>query len=336
MIRTTYVTYTGIRSFDMALAKLSEKWHGAVAAAIAGALLLLVTWGIASVSSFLQGRRPPLVYFLIPIAFTAATLGRKAGLAVTVLASILAGIFLITDSKVSGYHFAGIDVLALGGTLTAALMVVALIGRLRESLDEVSAAHAREIEIDAKLLESEERRITFNKEVLLAVTGGRLLLCDDAEIARSLRGTRLLHQNLREPRDVTLMRTTARNILVEKGRLQSRLYDFEATSTEAATNAIKHGSGGYYELWDDGENALSLIVDTGGGIEPKDLARATLERGFSTHVSLGIGFKMMWELADQIAVSTCENGTTILINIVENPRSDIEAGLLDRYPILDV
>src|SRR5580698_7386096 len=109
MARPTYVRYTGIRSFDVALARLGDHWHGTFAVVITGVLFLCVTWGVAAVGDYLNGRRPPLVYFLIPIAFAAATLGRRAGLVVTFVASILACIFVVTDSKISTYHFAGVD-----------------------------------------------------------------------------------------------------------------------------------------------------------------------------------------------------------------------------------
>jgi hypothetical protein len=45
---------------------------------------------------------------------------------------------------------------------------------------------------------------------------------------------------------------------------------------------------------------------------------------------------MMWELADQIAVSTSDCGTTILIRVAESPSRAVETSILDRYPTLDV
>jgi anti-sigma regulatory factor (Ser/Thr protein kinase) len=174
----------------------------------------------------------------------------------------------------------------------------------------------------------------FNQEVLLAVTNGRLLLCDDVEIARMLRGERILRCLLTEPRHVTEMRQSARRELMSRSRLGKRLYDLEASATEAATNALKHGHGGYFELWDQGDNVLALIVDYGSGIEPHQIARATLDRGYSTQVSLGLGFKMMWELADLIAVSTGPEGTTILIRIGEGASRAPEEDLIDRFPSL--
>lgn len=79
-----------------------------------------------------------------------------------------------------------------------------------------------------------------------------------------------------------------------------------------------------------------MIVDCGSGIEPEHLARATLERGFSTAISLGLGFKMMWELADRIAISTGSSGTIVLVSISERPRLAPEAALMARFPTLEI
>ena len=71
---------------------------------------------------------------------------------------------------------------------------------------------------------------------------------------------------------------------------RDRIDDLCTATTEAATNAVKHGSGGEATVWAIGDSVTVQIADNGAGIAPAHLARATLEQGFSTRVSLAWGF----------------------------------------------
>jgi anti-sigma regulatory factor (Ser/Thr protein kinase) len=276
-----------------------------------------------------------LTFFLIPIAFAAAVLGARGGLLLTAVSLIVAR-FLMVETNASGWRLDVSDLVDYSGLAIGSILISVVVGRLRSSLDDVRRMHDTLIETDRRLLESEERRIAANREVLLAVTGSRLVVCDFREFREMVVGEKLLSLTVSSAQDISNGRSTLRGAVQERGLISRRIYDFEACTTEAATNALEHAGSGLVELYVDGEDVLVVVSDNGPGIAPGDLARATLEKGFSTRVSLGMGFKMMWELADLLAVCTSEGGTRILIRINEHSNNDFEQSLLSRYPALDV
>lgn len=300
-----------------------------------GVLLAALCAVILLVHHFLPQCEPTLTYFLIPPAFAAALMGARAGLVVTAVSLVVAR-WLMIATRASGWRFDVSDLFDFGGLIIGSTMISIVVGRLRSSVDDLQRMHQSLIEADKKLIESEERRIAANREVLLAVTGSRLVVCDLTEFREMVRGEKLLERQVASAKDISDIRAAFRGRIVERGLLNQRLYDFEACTTEAATNAFKHGGGGTAELLIDGSDVLVYVSDNGPGIAPVDLARATLQKGYSTRVSLGMGFKMMWELADSLAVCTSENGTKILVRINERSSNDFEQSLLNRYPALDV
>jgi anti-sigma regulatory factor (Ser/Thr protein kinase) len=298
-------------------------------------LLTVLTWASLAVHSVLPESRPALTYFLIPIAFGAATMGRRGGLIVTVISLVLARYIMVTSYAAGWSPLIG-DLIEYAGLVLGSLIIVWIVGRLRASLDDLERLHTDLIESDKKLIESEERRIAFNREVLLAVTGSRIILCDEDELTSMLPGAPVMHFDINEPRDISTTRGIMREKIKELGLLTERMYDFEACTTEATTNCLKHAGKGTADLFIQDDEVLVLVADNGPGIAPVDLARATLEKGYSTRVSLGMGFKMMWELADTLAVCTSVDGTSILIRMGDNPPNHFESSILDRYPTLDV
>jgi anti-sigma regulatory factor (Ser/Thr protein kinase) len=310
-------------------------WSPLAAIVATFALLAFVCWLSLLLHRAIPGTQLPHTYFLIPIAFAASTLGKRGGFAATAVALVAArGIMVVTNE--SRWVMDLSDAIEYFGLALGSIIIVGVVGCLRTSLDDLRRANEKMIETDRKLIESEERRVAFNREVLLAVTGSRLALCDDHELRAMVPGEPLYRRKIELPQDVSETRNAMRDIIVRQGLLQDRMYDFEAATTEATTNALKHAGSGTAELYVDGKEVLVLVSDKGPGIAPADLARATLEKGFSTRVSLGMGFKMMWELADTLAVSTGDTGTTILIRLSDEPASVFEESLLDRYPTLDV
>ncbi len=298
-------------------------------------LLALVCWISLLLHRAIPGTQLPHTYFLIPIAFAASTLGKRGGFAATVLALVAArGVMVLTSA--SHWEMTLSDAIEYFGLALGAVIIVGVVGCLRTSLDDLRQANENLVETDRKLIESEERRVAFNREVLLAVTGSRLALCDDSELRAMLPGEPLFRRVVQQPVDVSESRAAMRDIVNQHGLLKERLYDFEAAATEATTNALKHAGCGIVELYVQGTEVLVLVSDKGPGIAPADLARATLEKGYSTRVSLGMGFKMMWELADMLAVSTGDTGTTILIRLSDEPNALFEQSLLNRYPSLEI
>ncbi|MBC8142338.1 MAG: ATP-binding protein, partial [Armatimonadetes bacterium] len=76
-----------------------------------------------------------------------------------------------------------------------------------------------------------------------------------------------------------------------------------------------HGGGGTASFHGDPEaGQLQIcITDNGTGIAEETLHRATLERGYTTAGSLGLGFSLMYSAADRVYLLTGATGTTLLL-----------------------
>ena len=63
----------------------------------------------------------------------------------------------------------------------------------------------------------------------------------------------------------------------------------------------------------DDDGVWVAVMDNGGGIHTSDLPRALFRRGYSSKISLGLGFTLMLSLADEMWLATGPEGTAILV-----------------------
>ncbi len=87
--------------------------------------------------------------------------------------------------------------------------------------------------------------------------------------------------------------------------------DLVLAVAEAAANAIKHAGGGCCTLYAGEDRILARISDEGAGIRAEDLPATLLLPGYSSTVSLGMGYTLMLELVDDIWLSTGPEGTIV-------------------------
>ncbi|HEX5322739.1 MAG TPA: ATP-binding protein [Capsulimonadaceae bacterium] len=286
-------------------------------------LLIVFTLAIRSLDQITHGSRPYTILYLIPVAFGGAFMGLRGGLAASLVALFLAR-FTVFNPRNGYLHFSDMaDMVEFLVLVMGTIFISSVTGRLHNVIRDLHRLHSR-------LLQSEERRETFSREILYAVTGGRLLLCDQAELQTMIVGRPALTFPLNDTADVGALRTALREVIARL-KLEIREDDLFTCATEAAANAINHGNGGEAQAYLEKEELCLVIADHGPGISPANLARATLERGFSTQVSLGMGFVMMLEAADALVLSTSEKGTTVLMRISGNPRISMEENLLARF-----
>lgn len=294
-----------------------------LAAGLTLLLLVLFSWAIHSLQALSHDPRPYTMLYLIPVAFGGAFLGLRGGLAAALIALGIAR-FFVFDPRHGYMHFDNVaNTIEFLVLVMGTVFIACVTGRLHNVIRDMRRMHLR-------LMQSEDRRQAFNREVLSAVTGGRLLLCETSELQGMARGKPAMTFPLNDPADVSQMRAELRRVVGGVG-LGTREDDLFTCATEAAANAIKHGNGGIAEAYVDREQVTLVICDHGPGISPANLARATLERGFSTEVSLGMGFVMMLEAADVLALSTSEKGTTVLMRISAQPRVSVEENLIARF-----
>ncbi len=273
--------------------------------------------------------RPFGIGFVAPIALLTLWGGWEAGLFSVLLADIALAFFLVptdaashaTDSR----NWIELTMLTL-----VSLIVIYGLNATRKN---------RELVLDMKeaqerLIESEAQRERFNREVLLAVTGGRLQLCTENELHALVANAPQFAMPLQRMSDVSELRRMLRYMVEESHVAERRLDDLLTSVSEASTNAIKHASGGRAEVWMGSESVSVLITDSGHGIHPSQLARATLEQGFSSRATLGIGFTLMLQFVDQLALSTSDRGTQVLIRVGSEPMPSPQSAVLAQYASL--
>jgi anti-sigma regulatory factor (Ser/Thr protein kinase) len=332
--------------------------HPVIAIAITVALIALCTWWISWLRefSYLPGTSATsanwhsyTILYLIPVAVAAAFMGMRGGVAATVCVLVVTRMYLISENAhnetVHGIRAlfstpsvpAGLEMMTLTmGTLA----IAAVAGRLRSTLVELrmsngslELANANLAAANHQLIESETMRREFNRDVLLAVTNGKLQLVEADDLpGPEFEGREpVVTWPLREPLDATLLRQELQRLVAKSAMDAERTVDLLTGATEAATNAIKHGNGGEARIWIMESCISVLIKDEGEGIAPTHLARATLEKGYSTRISLGMGFHLMLETCDRLLLSTGENGTAILMSILNSTQGSEGDRILARY-----
>jgi HD-GYP domain-containing protein (c-di-GMP phosphodiesterase class II)/anti-sigma regulatory factor (Ser/Thr protein kinase) len=85
--------------------------------------------------------------------------------------------------------------------------------------------------------------------------------------------------------------------------------------SEAATNMIKHSTGGTVQLFHkEKEHMIQVLVtDTGSGIPINEIPKTILVSGYSSKRSLGKGFLLIQKSADKTRIYTSPKGTSILM-----------------------
>jgi len=295
-----------------------------IAVLVTIALLGFSAWGTRWLEIITADPRPFTLFFLIPVAFGAAYFGIRGGIVTALISLVIARLFLFPQTRNVFLLSTVSDYVEVGALSFGTLTVAVVIGRLRSVLVKLRQANT-------DLRDSEQRRQNFSREVLLAVTGGVLELCTEQEIKEKLPGESDITVVLREPIDASTLRHLIIGEMKDREITTVRIDDLCTAATEAATNAIKHGNGGRALVWFSPSEVSVLIEDNGPGISPSELARATLERGFSTRVSLGMGYYMMIESVDRMALSTSSGGTWILLTVSGSEKSTIEQNILDHY-----
>lgn len=157
----------------------------------------------------------------------------------------------------------------------------------------------------------------FARRTIEAATEGKLLI-SDRESIRHLAGPPLASWEIRTVDDLQRIRHVVATRVRAAGMAEERVDDFILCISEAATNACKHACGGICSLHRPAEDFLAVIADQGPGILVADLPELALKRGFTTGVSLGMGYKAMIALADNVYLATGTDGTVVGIKMALN------------------
>ncbi|MCC2670104.1 MAG: hypothetical protein K0Q72_2575, partial [Armatimonadetes bacterium] len=184
--------------------------------------------------------------------------------------------------------------------------------RLSSLVHELEAAHEHTIRIE---LEKKQ----FYREVIRAVTRGKFELVDPGDVPEI--GTLVHDLPASTGPEYAAVRAAVRKLTSERGLSEDRCADLLLATGEAITNAMKHATEGRCLIY-AGDDALAIrVTDRGGGIASHQLPATILTPGFSTKVSLGMGYTMMRKRCDRVGLATGPEGTLIQLEkqIAEPP-----------------
>ncbi len=170
----------------------------------------------------------------------------------------------------------------------------------------------------------EERETQIYRDVIQAVTQGRLLLTGYDEIQQYLDEDNFYGgMKISEPSDIATLRYIVRKALDGLPMSKLRKDRMVLCVSEAATNVIKHVGEGEVRIY-LGENGIRTVIsDDGPGIDISRLPQVALMKGFSTEISLGCGFNIMLGFLDHLIMSTSK-GTTLVMEM--NCSADEDTG----------
>ncbi len=185
------------------------------------------------------------------------------------------------------------------------------IGRDRWALAAMDITEVRHAEQAMRREEEGIRRAYV--DVLDAVTGGKLILLTEDELAGQLEVPLTDSVAITAPEQLSVAR---RRIVAAAGarfpQLQER-FDLTSPACEAMANTLNHADGGTYRLFASDRRLQVLVSDAGPGIDFRTLPRATLVAGFSTAESLGLGFTIMLQSCSRVLLSTRPGRTTVVL-----------------------
>lgn len=186
---------------------------------------------------------------------------------------------------------------------------------------------------DRKRSEADKR--AFYRSTIMSVTNGKLLICDSKDVEPYLCGAQV-SIDVQEATDMTEAREAARAVCDNAGIRGGRLDEFLIAAGEAITNAVKHGTAARAYAGASDSTVWIGVTDQGTGIDSIILPRAILKRGFSTKPSLGLGYWIMLEVADQVFLCTGPTGTTVVLvlNIEEQPQPTL-SDIVDTWGSAD-
>lgn len=166
--------------------------------------------------------------------------------------------------------------------------------------------------------EQKEKMFSVYRDVIYAVTQGKFNLLRHSEALQvSNEGMMLRDLELCQPEDVSEGRQMVTEII--------RSYNFPKIDTmhialcvsETATNVIKHAGEGFMQIRKMPGKVRVIIKDVGPGMDFDKLPNMLFLEGFSTKMSLGYGFSIIFKFADKIFLDTSEKGTFLALDFYE-------------------
>ena len=202
------------------------------------------------------------------------------------------------------------------------------VGRDRWALSALDISGVRHAERALRRQEESIRRAYV--DVIDAVTGGKLILLTDEELAGQLGVPLMPPASVTAPRELAEARAAIASTATERFPEWAPGTDVRTPVGEALVNALRHAGGGTYQVFAREATLQVLVRDEGPGIDFRTLPHATLQRGFSTESSLGMGFTIMLQVCERVLLSSRPGRTSVVLEFAARQRAveslkDLEA-----------
>ncbi|MHB1001607.1 MAG: ATP-binding protein [Armatimonadota bacterium] len=177
-----------------------------------------------------------------------------------------------------------------------------------------------------EMKQAEEEKKRFYKDTIKSITQGKLNLVSYNEIQQYLDSTNFII-------DITSSADTSNARHIIRKLFESNKYDnskwdiFELAMGEAMTNAVKHACQGRVYAGVESDVIWVAVSDNGPGIPSLTLPNATLQTGYSTKVSMGMGYSLILKGSNRVLLHTDSQGTIVVLLIdttshLKNPSLD--------------
>ena len=165
------------------------------------------------------------------------------------------------------------------------------------------------------------------RDVISAVTQNKLkLLLSASELPFYPPQTKVLEIKINNSDGLVSAKEQIEKYFVSKGWSKTRIFDIIVSVSEAVSNVLKHAQNGIVSIFGIGDKFHIWVSDNGKGIDFSDIPKSALQKGHSTRNSLGMGFCIMLELADQLLLFTHSMGTIIIMELSkEKPQSALKS-----------
>ncbi|BDI33380.1 hypothetical protein CCAX7_54310 [Capsulimonas corticalis] len=168
-----------------------------------------------------------------------------------------------------------------------------------------------------------DEQFTFCREVLSSVTDGKLhlhierdtlpLMLPDYSPEMLLDG---------DPERMSRARALLNEFAAAHQLPDAAREDLVLSSWEALTNAAKYATRGAMRICADETTIQVWVTDRGSGIPLCDLPKATLQAGWSSGGTLGLGYTLMIKMVHRLDLMTTPRGTTVVLTWDRSPGKD--------------
>jgi anti-sigma regulatory factor (Ser/Thr protein kinase) len=162
------------------------------------------------------------------------------------------------------------------------------------------------------------------QDVISTLSEEKIQLCLDEIELEQYKGEYVNSIDVRSSSDVPESRRFVSSYISDLSlQLQSKIL---LAVSEAATNMIKHSTGGKVIIYKKDQMIQVMVADQGSGIPIHEIPKTILISGYSSKHSLGKGFLLISRSADKIRLHTSSNGTSLLMEFTypkekEDPKS---------------